>query len=217
MLFLFLFTGKEKGVSEFIRPRLPFPEGDLRAPEAVRIDGTVNGNCTCEKELIIGKNGHVKGNISAQHVIISGRVEGDIAAQGKLELLSTGKLVGNISARSLGIVPTFTLASVSEALLLFLPNMIFPPFTLTDSTVLSNYSAEQQYLSLNTSSDGNVVATGVQRLFLRLQCHNLLFLLCHLPAHILLAAELIPRKKALFAGRFIIWKSSWIEKRAKVW
>ena len=78
-------------------------EGDLRAPEAVRIDGTVNGNCTCEKELIIGKNGHVKGNISAQHVIISGRVEGDIAAQGKLELLSTGKLVGNISARSLVI------------------------------------------------------------------------------------------------------------------
>ena len=68
-------------------------EGDFKAPEAVRIDGTVNGNCTCEKELIIGKNGHVKGNISAQHVIISGRVDGDIAAQGKLELLSTGKLI----------------------------------------------------------------------------------------------------------------------------
>lgn len=28
------------------------------------------------------------------------------------------------------------------------------------STVISNYSAEQPYLSLNTSSDGNVVATG---------------------------------------------------------
>lgn len=78
-------------------------EGDLKAPEAVRIDGTVNGNCTCEKELILGKNGHVRGNIAAQHVIISGRVEGDIAAQGKLELLSTGKIVGNISARSLVI------------------------------------------------------------------------------------------------------------------
>lgn len=78
-------------------------EGDFKAPEAVRIDGTVNGNCTCDKELIIGKNGHVKGNISAQHVIISGRVDGDIAAQGKLELLSTGRIVGNISARSLVI------------------------------------------------------------------------------------------------------------------
>lgn len=78
-------------------------EGDLTAPEAIRIDGTVNGNCTCEKEVVIGKNGQIKGNISAQHVIISGRVEGDITALGKLELLSTGKILGNISARSLVI------------------------------------------------------------------------------------------------------------------
>lgn len=78
-------------------------EGDLKAPEAIRIDGTINGNCTCEKEVVIGKNGHLKGNISAQNVVISGRVEGDINAMGKLELLSTGKLVGNISARSLVI------------------------------------------------------------------------------------------------------------------
>lgn len=76
-------------------------EGDLNAPEAIRIDGTINGNCTCEKEVIIGKNGQIKGNISAQHVIISGRVDGDINALGKLELLSTGKITGNISARSL--------------------------------------------------------------------------------------------------------------------
>ena len=78
-------------------------DGDLKAPEAIRIDGTINGNCTCEKEVVIGKNGHLKGNISAQNVVISGRVEGDINAMGKLELLSTGKLVGNISARSLVI------------------------------------------------------------------------------------------------------------------
>lgn len=78
-------------------------EGDLAAPEAIRIDGTINGNCTCEKEVVIGKNGQVTGNISAQHVIISGRVEGDITAMGKLELLSTGKILGNITARSLVI------------------------------------------------------------------------------------------------------------------
>lgn len=78
-------------------------EGDLTAPEAIRIDGSINGNCTCEKEVVIGKNGQIKGNISAQHVIVSGRVEGDITALGKLELLSTGKILGNISARSLVI------------------------------------------------------------------------------------------------------------------
>lgn len=78
-------------------------EGDIKAPEAVRIDGTVNGNCHCDKELILGKNGYVKGNIFAQQVIVSGKVDGDISAQGKLELLSTGKIVGNISAKSLVI------------------------------------------------------------------------------------------------------------------
>lgn len=78
-------------------------EGDLTAPEAIRIDGIINGNCTCEKEVVIGKSGQVTGNISAQHVIISGRIEGDITALGKLELLSTGKILGNISARSLVI------------------------------------------------------------------------------------------------------------------
>ena len=36
-------------------------EGDFKAPEAVRIDGTVNGNCTCEKELIIGEERSCEG------------------------------------------------------------------------------------------------------------------------------------------------------------
>ena len=76
-------------------------EGQLTAKEAVRIDGTIRGDCNCEKEFIVGQTGKITGNISAQNVIISGNVEGDIAASGKLELLSTGKLVGNITARSL--------------------------------------------------------------------------------------------------------------------
>ena len=52
----------------------------------------INGNCTCEKKLILSSDGQIKGNISAQSVIISGKVDGDIVVQGKLEILSTGKL-----------------------------------------------------------------------------------------------------------------------------
>lgn len=78
-------------------------DGDLASPEAVRIDGIINGNCTCEKKLILSAEGQVKGNISAQSVIISGKVDGDIVVSGKLELLSTGKIAGNITASSLVI------------------------------------------------------------------------------------------------------------------
>lgn len=76
-------------------------DGNLSAPETVRIDGTLNGNCNCKELLIVGVDGKINGDIISQNVIISGRVDGDIEAKGKLELLSTGKLVGNITARSL--------------------------------------------------------------------------------------------------------------------
>ncbi len=76
-------------------------DGNLSAPETVRIDGTLNGNCNCKELLIVGVDGKINGDIISQNVIISGKVDGDIEAKGKLELLSTGKLVGNITARSL--------------------------------------------------------------------------------------------------------------------
>lgn len=78
-------------------------DGDLSSPEAIRIDGVINGNCTCEKKLILSTEGQIKGNISAQSVIISGKVDGDIIVSGKLELLATGKIAGNITAGSLVI------------------------------------------------------------------------------------------------------------------
>ena len=48
-------------------------------------------------------DGKIKGNISAQSVIISGEVDGDITVTGKLELLSSGKIAGDIVAGSLVI------------------------------------------------------------------------------------------------------------------
>ena len=93
--------GREK-VSTLIGRETTF-DGDLTSGETIRIDGVINGNCTCEKKLILSAEGQVTGNISAQSVIISGRVDGDIIVQGKLELLSTGKIAGNITAGSLVI------------------------------------------------------------------------------------------------------------------
>lgn len=78
-------------------------DGDLTSPEAIRIDGTINGNCSCEMKLILGPKGHIKGNIFAQSVIISGKVDGDITTLSKLVLLSTANICGNITASSLVI------------------------------------------------------------------------------------------------------------------
>ncbi len=76
-------------------------DGNLTASESTRIDGTLNGNCTCEGNLVLGKEGKIEGNISAQNVTLSGKVNGDIIVKGKLELFSTAKVSGNITAKSL--------------------------------------------------------------------------------------------------------------------
>ena len=76
-------------------------DGNINAPETIRIDGTLNGDCTCQGNVILGTDGVIIGNITAQNVTLSGKVTGDIHTHGKLELFSTAKLAGNVTARSL--------------------------------------------------------------------------------------------------------------------
>ena len=76
-------------------------DGNISAPETIRIDGTLNGDCTCQGNVILGTDGVIIGNIQAQNVTLSGKVTGDVHASGKLELFSTAKLAGNVTARSL--------------------------------------------------------------------------------------------------------------------
>lgn len=87
-------------ISTIIGPGAVF-DGNLSAPETIRIDGTINGNCVCKQTLILGSEGRIKGNITAQNVMISGRVDGDLIVHEKLEVLSTGKVIGNVTTRSL--------------------------------------------------------------------------------------------------------------------
>lgn len=87
-------------ISTIIGPGAVF-NGNLTAPETIRIDGTINGNCVCEQSLILGTEGRIKGNITAHNVMISGRVDGDLIVREKLEVLSSGKVIGNVTTKSL--------------------------------------------------------------------------------------------------------------------
>ena len=47
-------------------------DGDLTSGEALRIDGVVNGNCKCEKKLILSPDGKIKGNFGAECYYLRG-------------------------------------------------------------------------------------------------------------------------------------------------
>lgn len=76
-------------------------EGNIRAKETVRVEGSVTGNVETEGALIISATGKVKGNVKGSSVVIGGVLEGDLSSTGKTEVISTGKVVGNIRTKSL--------------------------------------------------------------------------------------------------------------------
>ena len=76
-------------------------EGNVRAKEAVRVEGQVTGDVETEGALIISAGGTVKGNVKGSSIIIGGSLEGDLCSGGRTEVASTGKVIGNIRTKSL--------------------------------------------------------------------------------------------------------------------
>lgn len=76
-------------------------EGNIRAKEAVRVEGKITGDVESDGALIVSAGGAVKGNVKGSSIIIGGSVEGDLTSGGRTEVASTGKVIGNIRTKSL--------------------------------------------------------------------------------------------------------------------
>ncbi|MEK6647116.1 MAG: polymer-forming cytoskeletal protein [Candidatus Firestonebacteria bacterium] len=83
------------------------PEAEIRgtitSKATIRIDGKIDGGVISEGDVIIGKDGKVKGDIEAKNISISGKTEGNADASVKLEITSGGQLFGDIKAPSVVI------------------------------------------------------------------------------------------------------------------
>ncbi|MFA9397564.1 MAG: polymer-forming cytoskeletal protein, partial [Clostridiaceae bacterium] len=78
-------------------------EGNISSDGNIRIDGTFKGDINTKKQVNIGENGHIIGNITAYNIVISGKVEGNIKCDGLLEILPSGKLHGDIEVINISI------------------------------------------------------------------------------------------------------------------
>jgi len=76
-------------------------KGQVRSSGSLRIDGRLEGGISCEGDIIIGDEGEVVADITAENVVVSGKVMGNIRARGKVEILGKGYVKGDITALSL--------------------------------------------------------------------------------------------------------------------
>jgi len=77
--------------------------GDVESLGTIIVDGTIVGQVTGEK-VILGDKACVRGDISANNIIIGGLVEGQLKGKERVELRATGRVRGDIFTRRLSVM-----------------------------------------------------------------------------------------------------------------
>ena len=78
-------------------------EGKITCTEDVRLDGTVVGEMSCDKKLVMGSTGNVDGQIKTVDSAIHGKVKGEIKSSGTLHLHESANIDGVIVARKMQV------------------------------------------------------------------------------------------------------------------
>ena len=66
------------------------------------VDGEFEGSINSKKEVNIGKNGHIKGDVATKRLVVQGYIEGSVNA-GRVEIKAAGRVNGSIEAGELVI------------------------------------------------------------------------------------------------------------------
>lgn len=78
-------------------------KGDIVTEGNVRIDGKFQGNIVAAKDVVIGEEGLMQGQINSETMAVYGTVRGNIKSGGLIEIMSTGKVFGDIEVNRLVI------------------------------------------------------------------------------------------------------------------
>ena len=76
-------------------------KGNIKTSGEIQIDGVINGNIRA-KQIVVGVNGNVRGNITANFLRICGKTEGEIRAE-TLEIVSSASVKGNVFKKTISI------------------------------------------------------------------------------------------------------------------
>ncbi len=78
-------------------------KGNFKTSENLRVDGTVLGDVTCDKKIVIGTSGKIEGTIRAAEITVQGKIEGEAISKGMVHLMMTSKVDAKITATKLEV------------------------------------------------------------------------------------------------------------------
>ncbi|HEX5435679.1 MAG TPA: polymer-forming cytoskeletal protein [Gemmatimonadaceae bacterium] len=78
--------------------------GDIDTDGVIKIEGRVEGAIRAARQVLVGRQGEVQGDITTREAIIGGKVHGIIVASERLEVQETSMITGDISTRAIAVV-----------------------------------------------------------------------------------------------------------------
>lgn len=77
--------------------------GDMITESNLRIDGEVKGNVSSASKVVIGKNGHILGNLTCADADIEGTIKGILKVDSLTILRETSRIEGEITTSKLQV------------------------------------------------------------------------------------------------------------------
>ena len=97
-----IFSKNYEKMDSLIGGRSDF-HGEIVVKGTLRVDGRVDGrvNADC---VIVSEAAVIKGEVTAQRIVVGGKIEGNLRAQEIVEITASGKILGDIFTNKLSLI-----------------------------------------------------------------------------------------------------------------
>jgi cytoskeletal protein CcmA (bactofilin family) len=75
--------------------------GDIDTNGVIKIEGTIEGTIRGARQVLVGRQGEIKGDVHSREVVVGGKVDGTITASERVEIQGSSAVSGDIYTKSI--------------------------------------------------------------------------------------------------------------------
>ncbi len=75
--------------------------GDIETAGVVKIEGTIDGSIRGARQVLLGRQGTIHGDVRATEIVVGGTVVGTLFADDRVEIEATSSVQGDINTKSI--------------------------------------------------------------------------------------------------------------------
>lgn len=78
--------------------------GNIHCQGALKVEGQIDGEVEHARQVMLAREASIRGNVTADEVVVGGVIDGDVTAEERLELQTTAVVNGDIATKSIVVM-----------------------------------------------------------------------------------------------------------------